>query len=102
MSNAQLHAQTQEQFQRIDQRVDALLDITETQKILANDMGNELTAQNQMLQDVSSHMDKAQLQVDKANAAVYEAKASGTTCAGWILIIILIVAILCVWIFVKR
>ena len=102
MSNAQLHAQTQEQFQRIDQRVDALLDITETQKILANDMGNELTAQNQMLQDVSTHMDKAQLQVDKAHAAVIEAKASGTTCAGWILIIILIVAILCVWIFVKR
>ncbi|OHS93826.1 SNARE domain containing protein [Tritrichomonas foetus] len=102
MSNANLHAQTQEQFERIDQRLDALVDITGTQKVLATSIGNELEEQNQMLQDTNVHMDKAQLQVDKANAAVLEVKASSSQWAAWILMIVLIVAIICVWAFVKR
>ncbi|KAK8838381.1 Syntaxin-8 [Tritrichomonas musculus] len=97
-----LYQQNQEQFQRIDQRIDALVDITSTQKVLANSIGNELTEQNQLLMDTNDHMDKAQLQVDKANAAVLEVKATSSQWAAWILMIVLIVAIICVWAFVKR
>lgn len=97
-----LYQQNQEQFQRIDQRIDALVDITSTQKVLANSIGNELTEQNRLLMDTNDHMDKAQLQVDKANAAVLEVKATSSQWAAWILMIVLIVAIICVWAFVKR
>lgn len=97
-----LYQQNQEQFQRIDQRLDALVDITGTQKVLANSIGNELTEQNQLLMDTNDHMDKAQMQVNKANEAVLEVKASSSQCAAWILMVVLIVAIICVWIFVKR
>ena len=97
-----LYAQNQEQFQRIDQRIDALVDITSTQKVLANSIGDELTEQNQLLMDTNDHMDKAQMQVDKATAAVLEVKATSSQWAAWILMIVLIVAIICVWAFVKR
>lgn len=100
MSN--LYAQNQEQFQRIDQRLNALVDITSTQKVLANSIGDELTEQNQLLMDTNDHMDKAQNQVEKATAAVLEVKATSSQCAAWILMIVLIIAIICVWIFVKR
>ena len=97
-----LYSQNQEQFQRIDQRLNALVDITSTQKVLANSIGDELTEQNQLLMDTNDHMDKAQMQVEKANAAVLEVKATSSQWAAWILMIVLIIAIICVWIFVKR
>ncbi|KAH0785764.1 syntaxin-8 [Histomonas meleagridis] len=98
MSNAELHAQTQQNFQLMDNRIDALAEISSQLKVSANSIGNELEEQNQMLKETNQNMDRAQVQVDKANEAVLKVKATAGNCIPWILSIVLVVAIVLVWI----
>ena len=65
-------------------------------------MYDELNDQIHIINDTSNHMDKAQMQVEKANQAVLEVKATSSQWCAWILMILLTIAIICVWIFVKR
>jgi syntaxin 8 len=95
---ADLRAQTQANLQAADQRLDALVDITGQQKIVAVSIGSELDAQNKMLRQVDEHMDATQVQLTKTNALVKNFKENGTTWGGWILAILLVASIVVVWV----
>ena len=98
MTNAELHAQTQQNFEEIDKRIDALVDMTSELNVSAKAIGNELEDQTQMLKDTDQNMDKTQEQIDKANDAVLKVKATTGNWIAWILIIVLIVLIIILWV----
>jgi t-SNARE complex subunit (syntaxin) len=85
--------QTQATLQRVDTQLDALIDITGTQKQIAGQMGNELGDQLRIIDGLNQHMDGTQEGVQKASDAVKEVKTSGTTWFAWVLCIILVIAI---------
>lgn len=100
-NNNELHEQTQVNMNRIDQQLDAIVDLTATQKVLAKSIGNELEDQSKMLDTSNRHMDMAQMQVDKANTRLTELKKKAGTWSAWLLIVLLIVAIILVWVLIK-
>jgi hypothetical protein len=87
-------AQTQANLARVDTQLDALIDITGTQKQLAKQMGQELTGQQRMIANLSDHMDGTQGGIQKATDAVKEVKTSGATWFAWILVILIILAMI--------
>ena len=101
MTNSELHAQTQQNLSLMDDRINALVDISSQLKVSANSIGNELEEQNQMLKDTNQNMDKAQVQVDKANEAVIKVNATAGNCVPWILSILLIIGIILIWVLWK-
>lgn len=97
-TNQSLHADTQQNLSRINNQLDALVDITGTSKQLAGQIGHELEEQNQMLADANRHMDITQNNVNRAVIQVQEVRAKSSTCWAWILSIILLIGIILVWI----
>jgi t-SNARE complex subunit (syntaxin) len=98
---ANFQAQTQANLARVDTQLDALIDITGTQNQLAKQMGQELTAQNKMIGNLSDHMDGTQGGILKATDAVKQVKTSGSTWFAWILVILIIIAMILVWVLWK-
>ena len=97
-SNSQLEEQTQNHMSRINNQLDALVDITSQQKTVARSLGNELDDQNKMIADQTDHMDQANNKVMKATAHVKEAQKKTANNIGWGLVILLIVGIILVWV----
>jgi t-SNARE complex subunit (syntaxin) len=95
-------AQVQQNLQRIDGQLDALVDITGQAKVLGRSIGTELEDQAVMLNEVDSHMDKTQTEVDKAVQQTQEFRMTGSNWAGWICVVLLIVAIILVWVIPKK
>jgi hypothetical protein len=91
------HDQMQANLGRVDRQLNALIDITGTQKQLAENMGEEFTIQTTMIESLSDHMDCAQGGVQNATDAVGEVKMSGSTWLAWILMILLTVAMFRIW-----
>jgi hypothetical protein len=89
-------AQTQANLARVDTQLDALIDITGTQNQLAKQMGQELTAQNKMIGNLSDHMDGTQGGIQRATSAVLDVKTSGSTWFAWVLVVLLVIAIILV------
>jgi t-SNARE complex subunit (syntaxin) len=85
--------QTQATLQRVDTQLDALIDITGTQKQIAGQMGNELGDQLRIIDGLNQHMDGTQEGVQKASDTVKEVKTRGTTWFAWVLCILLVIAI---------
>jgi pyruvate-formate lyase len=85
--------QVQENFQRIEGQLDALVDITGQTKHIANNMNSEIEAQNRMLGGMSMHMDATQQGVDKANEAVLKVKMTAGNCMPWLISVLLVLAI---------
>jgi thymidine phosphorylase len=98
MDGRGFHEPIQENFQRIDEQLDTLVEITGTNKVLAKSIGNELELQQHMLTDVDGHMGKTQDQLDRTNKVVFDLRKRGGNCAGWILVILLIIGIVVVWV----
>ena len=96
------HATTSESFQKIDQRINCLVDITNQQSVLAQNMNNQLKEDISLLNDITNHMDKTQNQINNATSAVQDVKATKTQWIAWIMIIILIVINIYVWCFLKK
>jgi syntaxin 8 len=90
-------AQTQQNLQRIDVQLDALVDITGNARVLAGQIGNELQDQNKMMSEISEHMDGTQRDVEKATAAVQDVKTAGSTWCAWVCVILTIVAIVVIF-----
>jgi syntaxin 8 len=90
-------AQTQQNLQRIDGQLDALVDITGNARVLAGQIGNELHDQNKMMGEISDHMNVTQRGVEKATTAVKEVKASGSTWFAWVMVVLTLVGIVVIW-----
>lgn len=90
--------QVRQNLQRVDEQLEALVEMSGTMRVVSASIQTELRDQNTMLADVDIHMDKTADNVDRANLALEEVKASSGTCAAWILMILLIAAIVCVWV----
>ena len=90
--------QVRQNLQRVDEQLEALVEMSGNMRVVSTTIQTELRDQTHMLADVENHMDKTADQVDNANQALGEVKASSGTCAAWILMILLIAAIVCVWI----
>ena len=101
MSNLELHEETQQNLARVDQQLDALVEIAGTTKVLAAQIGTELTDQNQMIAQTNAHMDHTNNEVNKAVVATQKLKPSASSWFAWILTIILIVANVLVWVLIK-
>ena len=97
-----LQQQTQENLSRVNDQLDALVQITGNQKVMASTIYNELGEQTKMIDDVSGHMDKAQNEVNLANRLVFQVKASSGTCAAWCLMVLLLIAIVIIWCLPKK
>ena len=95
---ADYHAQTQANLALADQQLDALVNITAEQKLVANQMNAELKDQNQMIGQINDKMDKADDQVVKATEAVNKVQASKSACISWIIMVLLIIAIIITWV----
>lgn len=102
MSNYDLHMQTQENLSRVNEQLDALVDITGQQRVLARSIGNELEDQKHMLSEVDTHMDKTGNEIEKATSLLDEVKKSSGTCAAWILMILLLISIVIVWVVPRK
>jgi len=92
MSNYQ--GQTQVNLSTIDRQLDALVDITGQQKVIAGQMNAELVDQTQMIGNTNQKMDEANNKVEKATEKVVKAGRSSSSCISWVLIIIEIAVIL--------
>ena len=101
MSNLELHEETQQNLARIDQQLDALVEISGTSKVLATQIGTELTDQNEMLAQTNAHMDRTNNEVNKAVVATQKLRPSGSSWFAWVLSVLLIVAIILVWVLIK-
>lgn len=102
MSNYDLHQQTQQNLARANEQLDTLVEITGAHRVLAKSIGNELEDQKQMLSEVDTHMDKAGNEIEKAKGLLDEVKKSSSTCAAWILMILLLASIVIVWVVPKK
>jgi syntaxin 8 len=100
IGNAQ--QQTQLNLQRVDTQLDALLDITGNQRVLAGQIGTELTDQQKIMGNISDHMDRTNDGIVKTTEAVLEVKTAGSTWFAWILAILTLIAIICVWALWKK
>lgn len=95
---SQMQQQTRDNLRRIDEQLDALVGLSQQQRIVATSIGTELNDQMDMLSEVDSHMDKTYDQVSQANGMLDVVKEkSGTWCA-WILMALLVIAIVAVWV----
>lgn len=101
MSNYELHQETQQNLNRIDQQLDALVDITGTSKVLANQIGGELNDQNEILRQTNDHMDSTNNQVKKAVIATQKLKHTPCSWLAWILSLLLVIANVLVLILLK-
>ena len=102
MSNYELHQQTQQNLSRVNEQLDALVDITGQQRVLARSIGSELEDQKHMLSEVDQHMDKTGDEIEKATSLLDEVKKSSGTCAAWILMILLLISIVIVWVVPRK
>lgn len=101
MSSSQTHQQIDDNMRQIDNKLDALVDITGNLNVAAQSIGNELEDQNRMLADTNQRMDKTNENIQKATDAVVEVKATASNWVAWILIVLLIIAIILIWVFWK-
>lgn len=101
MDNYPIQNQTQENLARIDDQLEALVDITGAARVTAVQIGQELRDQEKMLNQVSDHMDGAAVEIEKATTAVQAIKEHKGTCVAWILALLcligIIVALLMKW-----
>ena len=101
MDNNSLQAQTQENMTRIDDQLNALIDITGSARVTAEQIGQELRDQEKMLNNVHHHMEGAEVEIEKATTAVQSIKEHKGTCAAWILSLLcligIVVALLMKW-----
>ena len=95
---AEYHTQTQQNLAYADKQLDALVNITAQQKVVANQINSELINQNQQLEQVQNKMDNADVNVQKATEKVNKVAATKSACISWIISIILIIAIILCWV----
>ncbi|KAK8835017.1 hypothetical protein M9Y10_031755 [Tritrichomonas musculus] len=95
-------ASTIDSLQDLDKKIDSLVEIVQKQNILAQNISCKLNEDNILLNDINNHMDKAQNQVNNANSAVLEIRATKTQWIAWVLMIILIITNIGVWCFVNK
>ena len=95
---ADYHQQTQQNLQVADKQLDALVDLTAKQKVVATQMYDEMRDQNQMIGQINDKMGRADDQVVKATEVVNKVQATKSACISWIIMILLIIAIIIVWV----
>jgi hypothetical protein len=98
MTNQELTAATASHMRLIDGQLDTLGDITGRMKATSIAMNGELRGQLSILDTVDKHMDKIQSEIDKAIEKEQELKLTRKGWVGWVLAIILTIAIVLVWI----
>jgi hypothetical protein len=92
----------QQQLTELDGKLDVMVDLTGQNKQLAKDEGLELEDQIEMVGDQNRRFDDAQVRVDGAIEDEHKLLEMGKgNCAGWILSILLLVAIVIVWVIRK-
>jgi hypothetical protein len=96
MTNTQVEDRIARNKQLIDDRLDTLVDITGTMRGTAVQINDELKTQEAMLKDVDRHMDRTQVEVDKAVQKERSLKLSRSNWIGWILVVVLVIALVVV------
>jgi predicted nucleic acid-binding Zn-ribbon protein len=66
--------QSNSQLQKIDSQLDVLVQITAQMSTLAKAIGVELCAQNEMISDLNTQMDKTQTKLNNLNKQVREVR----------------------------
>lgn len=87
--------------EKIDQKIDQLIEQTSDQNLNADKIGDNIISQIEQAKGINEHMDRAQEGVDRAIIYVGKIKTTKDQIVAWILSILLIIAIIFVWIYVK-
>lgn len=90
--------QIRQNLERINDQLDALVGISNQQRVISRSIATELNDQQDMLSEVESHMDKTHDKVLEANSMLDVVKEKSGTCCAWILMALLIAAIVLVWV----
>jgi syntaxin 8 len=90
----QIRIQQRQMIEEQDQGLDALSRVVTRQKQIAIDIGNEVTDQNEILDDINDHMDHTNTRLlrEKHHIKIVDRKSG--TCWMWIVIVLLAVAII--------
>jgi hypothetical protein len=92
----------QQQLTELDGKIDTMVELSGQNKHLANQEGIELEDQVHMISDQNRSFDAAQENVDGAIDDEHKLLDMGKgNCAGWILSILMLVAIVLVWVIPK-
>ncbi|EAY01915.1 SNARE domain containing protein [Trichomonas vaginalis G3] len=95
---ADYHAQTQQNLQRADQKLDALVDITAQQKYQAGQINTELKDQNQMISNINDKMDNADQKVVTATDNVNKLLKKKSSMIAFLFMILFLIGIVLVWV----
>lgn len=95
---ADYHAQTQENLQKADQKLEALVDITAQQKYQAGQINNELKDQNQMISNINDKMDHTDQKVVTATENVNKLLKKKSSIIAFVLMFLFIIGIVLVWV----
>jgi hypothetical protein len=89
----QTPSQTRGELNRIDQQLDALIEITARQFKVARQMGSELESQLRIIDDQNGHMGRTHLEVQEAALAAQRVKPSGQPQVAWLIALVLLAAL---------
>ncbi|KAK8837735.1 hypothetical protein M9Y10_036270 [Tritrichomonas musculus] len=95
--SAQREQERIELNQKIDDKIDQLVEQTSQQNFNADQIGDNIISQIEQAKTMNDHMDKTKENIDRAVVYVGKIKTTKDQIVAWILSILLIIAIIIVW-----
>ena len=83
-----------------DKGLDILDEIISRQKGLVVGIGNQITVQNELIDDIGDHMESTHVKLVRTTRNVERVSKKANSCCYWIIIILLLIAIVvvaCLW-----
>ncbi|XP_061181988.1 syntaxin-8-like [Saccostrea echinata] len=94
MDNQGIAQQQQTIIQEQDRGLESLSKVISRQKQMAIDIGNEVDSQNDLIDDIGDHMDQTKTRLIKETRHIRIVDRKSATCAYWVAIILIFIAII--------
>jgi syntaxin 8 len=92
----QLRAQQTAAIEEQDRGLEALSQVISRQKLIATVIGDEVDYQNDLIEDITDHVDRTRDRLVGETGRVRTIEAKDNTCGYWIVIVLLLLAIVIV------
>lgn len=94
VASSDLQSQQQQILQEQDQGLEALSKVIGRQKQMALDIGNEVDLQNEIIDDITDHVDRTDSRIRRETRHIAIVDRKSNACGYYVVIILLLVAIL--------
>ncbi|XP_046352036.1 syntaxin-8-like [Haliotis rufescens] len=94
VANNEIQAQQQDIIREQDQGLEALSSVIARQKMMAVDIGNEVDNQNELIDDITDHVDRTGERLVKETSHIKIVDRKSNTCGYWVAIVLLFIAII--------